>query len=267
MPGSCIISTENLLATASAAGTITTTDGTVAALTAATGYAVADLYDGKVERAFRSGVSQATHQIVFSTSSGMQPSFVYLGDATPPSGKTIVSAHLYSGASETGAWTSTVAIPLNSRGDGWRIFPAAVASKYWKVEIVLSAAGVIDVGEVWLGSYVSLPKTFTTITRDPQRNTVVNESSAGTRFRARFGPKRERFGLEFSPLNSTQNDAVAAVVEAADGGYNNVVLAPDATNPAGGYHGTFEDASTSSEDASRLHAGRSLLFTESARAI
>jgi hypothetical protein len=261
--GSCVLSLANRIRSTKFSAI---TDGAGAAITPASGFSVADLYDGTVERTCRLSAA-SSHQIVVSFTDNEAFTSGGAFDLVPGSGASISSVAWYNGATNLLATTLVAYLPMNSRGDGWRTWNAPTAQKHWRIVVTLTASATLTIGELWLGQHVTLPKTFSTITRSPQRHTVVNVSSAGARRRARFGPKQESFGLDFAPLSEGQDDAVLAVIDAADGAYSEIVLRPDTERLTDVYFGTIEDQTSASEDASHLRMGRSLLFSESGRSL
>lgn len=260
MAGACTISLANRIRSTNF---LAITDGAGMAIVPATGYAATDLYDGTIERACRrTAASQHVVVVSFTAAEAFTSGGAF--GLVPGAGASIASVAWYNGATNSTATDLIAYLPMGAT-DGWRTWNAPTSRAHYRIVVNLTASATLDIGELWLGYHSTLPKTFSTITRSPQRHTAVNVSSAGTRRRARLGAKQEQFALDFAPLSETQDDAIRTVVDAADGGYNEIVIRPDSERLTEVYHGTLGDDVTTSEDAAHLRAGRSLVFTESGR--
>lgn len=258
---SCILSLENL-----ANGKVPTN------VTAATGYANSYLTDGQMASAWRSSTDDTQYEFKIDLSPDYaNVDFFGLFDAHGIE-DSISSVMLYHSpdavtytAVESPAWNW--ATKANSRGDIARRF-SAQSKRYWKLIVWMASNAVLDVGEIWIGRSVVLPKTFTRKIVDRQRGNVVNKTDGGAVFVGQIADYSEALQLSFSMLTETQHAAISDSVEAVSGSFSPVVLVPDSLRkPLDVFHGRIGDSMPWEETGNRKVEGVSLAFTEDGRAI
>lgn len=239
-----------------------------AALTADTGYDPDHLVDGKGESAWRSPTAATSHRITVEHSVGAGlVSCAGAFDVVPVSpGVTVVAVRVQIGGTTTGPWTDRAVLVPNGRGDWARCF-APMTEEIVSYLFELSSSSKLDIGELFHGVAAALPTNAARIRRRSIRATNVNESKGGTRWRAKFAKERLGISLPFAPLTETQDAAVTALVDAADGALGDVLLFPLADRPTEHYLGGIEDATEAEEDPSGLRSGRSVEFVESGRSL
>ena len=254
-----LVGVENIAATVSAWG-----NGAGGALSPATGYANAALVDGSVASDWRSSAGAATHGVAFSLGAvpaGVTAASVH--DLRGAGGEVPTSVKIYNSATGiSGAWTLAGTITLDTRGDGLVQF-ASSTRVHWKLEVIFSTSPVLVLGELGLWDLDTIVSPSEWNEETAYAVGVVGGGDDNTDEQmTKRGEARVFASLSFARMLSTDDAAIAAVVDAAEAA--KILIVPLASSPSIFYHGRLQSRHRRRIDVP-IYSGRSWEFAESPR--
>lgn len=241
------ISTANLAALAS-----------ISAPTTAAGYSTVALRDNTMARPWLSGGTATSFAFVMTLPSAMLVDFLGIFDARG-FGATITKVEAFYMAS--GVPVSVGELAMGARGDGSLSLLAPIAAQQWRLVVSLSGAGVLRVGELWLGRRTDLQRQWSEGTVTRQHATIANGD-----WRRRNEPHRVRLALSWDLLLDAEHDEMLAIDDAADGALRHVVVVPDESRPEEVYLGSLQDE-TSWQPNLPTWGGHAIEFQEARRCL
>lgn len=254
-----LVATSNIASLVSAWG-----NGAGGALTPKTGYANASLVDGSVASDWRSNAAAGTHGVAFSL--GAAPAGVTAAsvhDLRGESGEVPTSVKLYNSATGiSGAWTLVGTFTLDARGDALIQFAASTRT-HWKIEVIFGTSPRLIIGELglWTPSEIVSPAEWDEETAYAVGVVGGGDSNTDEQM-TKHGEARVFATLAFSRMLSTDDAAIAAVVDAAEA--QKVLVVPLESAPSIFYHGRIQARHRRKIDVP-LYSGRSWQFFESPR--
>ncbi len=245
--------TDNLAASATLLGS----GGS--ALAAATGYTVASLTDGRLDRPWKSPTAGSTHQIVLDLGSAQSASAAAVFDLYAPvflNGR----VSIYTGTSATGPWTKRADLTGAGRRDWGGTF-APVSSRYWMVELFSLTSGTQpELGEIVLGVPTDLP-CATALSPRLVEQVETNGSQA-----TKTGEEIASFGIAWPVLTEAEHAALILFRRAVGGALKSFVLWPRPAKAGGVYLVRLAAGIGWNEDLD-LYDGVALEATELARVL
>ena len=239
-----------------------TGDGSGGALGTASGYSVASLGDGTVEKSWRGSASASVHYLALDLTDATWDAIALLDlkatDGTAPASVSLTMS--VTGLS--GAWTGAEVIPLNGDGDGW-LAPSGTIRRYVRITVAFAAVKTLRVGEVFAGTYVALSRAYTGRRDSHDWHALENITPAGTRSAARLAGRSRVLSLEWGALLSAERAEFATLWNTTLGGTLPIVLVPNLDAPTDVLHGTIPGAW--SEDVDVIYNGIAFDFTQSGR--
>lgn len=227
----------------------------------APGYSTADLCDGTLGRAWRTNVEASVFRINILLPTPRPISFVGLFDVrayresvTPPR-----VTYVRCGDAVYGAGAPVIAEAQPRRGDAGMTFSRRTAGS-WYVEIGLSIAAAISIGEIVLGDPFEMPTHFRAWERDDKRSTIRNGDYA-----TKAAQRRMHLSCDWAALTEDDHATMLDIIDPAEGALRPVVLIPDLDTPAELYHGTLADSHPHAQGPDPYHTGHTIPFTESRR--
>jgi hypothetical protein len=240
-----------------------TGDGTGGALATATGYAVASLYDGTVEKGWRGSGSATTHYIALDLTDTSWDTIglfdVKATDGTVPSSATLDM----SATGMAGAWSGNEVVSINTSGDGW-LSPVSTIRRYARIKVVFSSAKYLRVGEIMAGTKVTFSRGFTSRNDTHDWHVLENITQAGTRSTARLAGKSRVLSFEWDALLETERGEFESLWSNLEGGTVATFIVPNVDDPGNVFHGTIPGSWSESVDV--IWGGIAFAFVQSGRA-
>lgn len=237
------------------------------ALGAAAGYSAADLCDGLMGQAWRSAAPSLNHQIIIRLPSAANDIGVLaaLDVESPTPGATVTGITFLTNtdASETPPvtpYTVAGACDPSARKDGF-VLATPGPVRWIKLNIGLSIAGVLDVGEIWAGPVTAFTRGYSTRQDTSEHRTVVNEDRA-----VAVGEERMRLALGWQTMREADHAELLAFKRLVGGARDQVLLLPDLGGAPECFLGRLSDQHAAAANYP-TRQGLNWAFTEARRAI
>jgi hypothetical protein len=234
--------------------------------TSETGYALANLTDDVMAKAWRSDSSASSFQLLIDRGASFtQLSWVGVFDLVAVTAGVSIKQVVIDDSPNAAAWTERVRFGVNSRGDGGAV--AGIVQQHLRYTITTTGSTQIDIGLLVAGSATILPKNFTRITRSKDRGVVVNDTEGGGTYTGRLRSHRHTIALDWSALTEDQHLALERLEDDTGGEYGPLVLIPNTSVPGELYHGRFTEVQQHVVNPGGYYEGHALAFRESGRAL
>jgi len=233
----------------------------------AVGYDPLDLTRGEIAESWMSESSGLVHDIDVRIDNGNPPTLaaIFGVGGAPTRRPALIQIFRGFGWPISSAFLQG-SMSLNSRGDASALLGTLSGAQALRFRISFAGTAQCSVGRIWVGSHMTLPRSYAQREDAPEYSVVENVSEARSVFAHELADYVEKFRLGFGRLTKSERDAVRAIFDSVRGSRRPLVLIPDHTDMAGVYHGRIGKALPHKIDFPE-YMGLTLDFTESGRAL